>query len=180
MKIINKADMYALYFKGAFGNKLKTWDYLLGAPASTLRFCIRYKKPGSKWFAFGVGMQQAADLISKWTLEGADRGLFSFNELGQDDKITLQGEIMRGVRHYELLYSHMPGIMHRNAMKIAGWTWGIEALAIVKSYLSDGSYDDLMELLELYPDAVIEFTTYSIDVGECRGRNTVIWEVRDY
>lgn len=40
--------------------------------------------------------------------------------------------------------------------------------------------DDVEILLELYPDATIELAAYPYTLGKIPGRNTVIWEVRDY
>jgi hypothetical protein len=42
------------------------------------------------------------------------------------------------------------------------------------------SYGDLQELLERFPDWVIEFATYSCEVGCIARRNTVFWEIRNY
>jgi hypothetical protein len=40
-------------------------------------------------------------------------------------------------------------------------------------------YDWLQELLEIYPDHVIEFSSYSVPVGNLQ-RCLVVWEVRKY
>jgi hypothetical protein len=42
------------------------------------------------------------------------------------------------------------------------------------------SYEEFLMLGELYPGAVIEFTSYEIVLGNLKGRNTVVWEVRNY
>ena len=39
------------------------------------------------------------------------------------------------------------------------------------------SFDDLMELLDTYPGAVIEFSTYPFAVGRMN-RNMIVWEIR--
>ena len=46
--------------------------------------------------------------------------------------------------------------------------------------MNENSYDDLMELVELYPEHVIEFSATEGEVGLIRGRNHVVWEVRLY
>ena len=56
----------------------------------------------------------------------------------------------------------------------------LKAIMILKGNLSSSSYSDLETLLETFPDSVVEFSTYSILVGNIKGRNTVIWEVRNY
>lgn len=42
------------------------------------------------------------------------------------------------------------------------------------------SYEDVRELLKLYPNHVVEFSCCDRSVGSVPGRNTVIWEVRLY
>ena len=42
------------------------------------------------------------------------------------------------------------------------------------------SYSDLEALMEIFSDSSIEFSTYRIPVGNIKGRNTIIWEVRNY
>jgi hypothetical protein len=50
----------------------------------------------------------------------------------------------------------------------------------LKQHLSPASYGDLQELLERFPDSVIEFATYSCEVGCIAWRNTVFWDIRNY
>lgn len=51
---------------------------------------------------------------------------------------------------------------------------------LLRKYLSESSYEDMMALIQMFPGHVIEFTTYNVFVTELSGRNTVIWEVRMY
>ncbi len=46
--------------------------------------------------------------------------------------------------------------------------------------LDPSSRDDLEALLELYPDATVELTSYDVDVGVLPYRNTIVGEVRHY
>lgn len=46
--------------------------------------------------------------------------------------------------------------------------------------MDPSSQQDLDDLLDLYPDATIEFTCYDIDLGVIPNRNTIFWEVRNY
>lgn len=184
MKISTKQEMYALYERGMFGNKLRTWKNFSNAMhwlKDEDRVCVRYAKPSSKWTLFNIPMIDAIRAIGKAVVEeGAEVGLFSMNEVGQDDKIVLQGEVMRSPAGIHLTYSQQPGIMHRHAMKDAEHTSGLKAFLLLRSNLSPSSYEDLFELLDLYETSIVEFTAYSVDVGVCRGRNAVIWEVRNY
>ena len=184
MKITTKKEMYTLYERGMFGNKLRTWDPFTtayGRLKDEDKVCVRYKKPGNKWTLFNVSFLDAVRAIGKFVIEeGAKVELFTLNEVGQDEKIILQGEVMHSVRGIELTYSQQPSIMHRHAMKQAKHADGLEAVCYLRALLSNDSYEDLMALLDTYEDAVIEFTAYAVDVGTCKWRNTVVWEVRNY
>ena len=57
---------------------------------------------------------------------------------------------------------------------------GLNAKIILQRNLSPSSLSDMESLLQTFPNDVIEFSSYSIPVGNIQGRNTVIWEVRNY
>lgn len=56
----------------------------------------------------------------------------------------------------------------------------LETKLLIEHYMDPSSQSDLEALLELYPDASIEFTVFSVDVGVFPGRNTIFWETRNY
>lgn len=56
----------------------------------------------------------------------------------------------------------------------------LQTKLLLDAYLDASSRDDLEILLEQYPDAAIEFTTFSINVGVLPHRNTIFWETRNY
>ncbi len=58
--------------------------------------------------------------------------------------------------------------------------YGVQVLDLLKPRMTESSYSDIEALFDLYPESGIEFSTYSIGVGNIPGRNTVIWEVRNY
>lgn len=113
-------------------------------------------------------------------------GFFWGNETAPDDRATLQGEIRRapgglqffGSERSRAGYGRM--IRMRDALRVARSYQGLTVLFLLRKHLSPPSLDDLMELLDLYPEAVIEFSAYDLQLGTCRGRNTIIWEVRNY
>lgn len=57
---------------------------------------------------------------------------------------------------------------------------GLVALGMLKSRCDANSYEDLMELLDEYPDSTIEFAVYEVNLGVIPHRNTIIFEVRNY
>jgi hypothetical protein len=64
----------------------------------------------------------------------------------------------------------------------SGWreSSGVVARHLLKDHLWPSDYDDVQELLDLYPGHVVELTAFSRAVGVVPGRNTAIWEVRNY
>lgn len=64
-----------------------------------------------------------------------------------------------------------------------GWhrhTSYLETRLLLDRYMDPSSRDDVDALLDLYPDAAIEFTAFSVNVGLFPGRNVVFWETRNY
>lgn len=57
---------------------------------------------------------------------------------------------------------------------------GILAINFLKENLAPASYDDIIELLKIFPEDVIEFSCYEIFIGNLPHRNHIIWEVRGY
>jgi hypothetical protein len=57
---------------------------------------------------------------------------------------------------------------------------GLRAQLLLRHYLDESSYSDVVELLTLYEGHVIELSAFDIAVGEQPARNTLIWEVRAY
>jgi hypothetical protein len=175
--------MYQHYQAGHFGNKFHTWDDIPHWLASAYRkpVCMRYKgaMAGGKC-AYHVAPESVCDVDNEWAQQGLDPKLITINESADDTALTIQGEVMRSTRHLSLRYSQTPLPM-RNALAASErHAEGLEATCILKTYLDPASYEDLMDLLDTYEDAVVEFSTYSVDVGRCPRRNTVVWEARNY
>jgi hypothetical protein len=186
MKIVNKGQMHMLYQTGRFGNKLRSWNHMhhftLQVPADTTdRFCLRYRgdNPG-RWSAYNLSRDDVFVAAEKWRTEGANPLLIAVNEVAPDDQLLIQGEIARSIRHYDLMYSTKPGLRMNEIRLDPSYASGRTAVALLKRYLDPASYDDLQLLLDTYEDAVVEFSTYAVDLGDIPRRNTVFWEVRNY
>lgn len=64
-----------------------------------------------------------------------------------------------------------------------GWhrhTSYLETRMLLARYMDPSSRDDLDALLEMYPDATVEFTCFDVNVGVFPRRNTIFWETRNY
>jgi hypothetical protein len=181
MKIKDKQEAYAAYEKLLFGNKLKTWNSIEEMVDSgwDKNVAVRYQVPQSRYTNYGLSVAEAIAHVRVCMDDGANENLFRFNEAAPDDKILFQGELTRN--HQGLILSWSPAFtMHRFAMKDPWLAIGISAMIALRKHCTPSSYDDLMDLLYLYEDSIIEFSVYERELGWTRGRNTVIWEVRDY
>ena len=103
-----------------------------------------------------------------------------YYEASPDQHITFQGEFVESDHGPMLEYSRAKTAMRDALKKERILVFGPGARLVLKSYLSEASYEDFLALGQLYPDCVIEFTAYEVFVGDIPGRNAVVWEVRNY
>lgn len=180
--IRNKREMYPLYERGAFGNKLRTWpnvDALL-ADGYAGTVSLRYSGAGGGgWAAYEVALEDVRATVDGWVSEGADAALVKVNESAPDANLVVQGEVSR--TPYGFVFRHCSAkVKMRDAMRLAEHAYDLEARLLLRHYLTPSSYEDVMDLLDIYGGSVVELSAYSHTLGDCRGRNAVIWEVRNY
>lgn len=176
MKITSKSQMYEMLQNGEFGNSIQTWKSPEEALASGYRgnVMIRPMSPG------GISIPHVPiDDVLRFARVHYPRGGYCLNAMQPDNKIVLQGEICESpVLH--LFYSRAKFPM-RIALSIAARiAEGLSARLILREVMDQASYETIFELLDLYSDCTIEFSTYSCSVGRVPNRNTLIWEVRHY
>jgi hypothetical protein len=176
-----KGEFYERYLKGHFGNRPRTWATWADLEADTFRgrVTIRDMRPGGPCH-YGVDV---VDLRAGKYPKGCDTLADKrFNEGMPDEFLTIQGNVWLDDFGLKLEYSCEPNVGHRVAVNqpLVRTAERLGALSLLKTYMDWNSYDDLQELLENYPEAVIEFSTYSKDVGVLPLRNTVFFEVRSY
>lgn len=182
MTVPDKQAMYALYERGQFGNRLKTWkdvESLLESGYSS-PVVLRYAGKGGQWCEYGVKPENVLETVSKWECEGADRGRVKYSELADDSRLIVQGEVQRSTDFLDLRYSREPLPMRKALARSQSHISGLAALTMLRAYIDPSSLDDLWSLFDRFPDSVIEFSVWGMDVGDCRGRNTVFWEIRNY
>jgi hypothetical protein len=182
MPIINKRAMYEAYGMGLFGNKLRTWNSYTECMEDEYRGEVgfRYAIPGSPFFRYQLKQDELLDSMNEVINQGAKVEHIKIGESLDDSKTTIQGELYLSEKGLYLFYDTAPNTKMRDAMKQAVSAIGLKAKMILQHYMSPASYDDVMDLLRRYPDHIVEFTTCSVNIGSCKGRNTVIWEVRKY
>lgn len=178
----NKLDFYRGWQAGKFGNRIRTFDNLSLLQESEYRgpVTIRYKQTGSPYCRYLVPQSEIESHIDSCVLNGADRAMFTFNEPAPDDQLTMQGEVYRSTVGLYLFCSHDQLPMRKALEQSGKGFFTIQALGRLQKYCNAKSYDMLMDLLDDYPDGVVEFSCYDRNLGNIPGHNTIIWELRNY
>jgi hypothetical protein len=183
MQILTKRESTDGYKNGRFGNHLRQWD----TPDEALNHNwdevgIRYRGKGSNGPVVPCTPKYLRD---EWTrlvvLEGYRPSDLYLSERCPDDKLTFQGEICEAphVGGYALHYS-LEKTIQRMALRMPTSVHerGPRVKLLCKQFMDADSYDDLLTLLDLYPLHTIEFSCFSVRLGNLR-RNTIFWEVRN-
>lgn len=175
----SKRDMYRRLAAGEFGNTNPSWYDLESWPASPERFTyplwgIRSTIAAGGFYRLDVPTADVEETI-------LDNCPNSFNLSAMvDPYLVFRGEVMDDVGGLRLfgVFGNRE-VKWREAMKLYGMeNRGLVAKGILDALLWPGDREDLRELLESYPDHVIEFSALDRAVGTFPNRNTVIWEVR--
>jgi len=183
MTVRSKKEMYELYEAGRFGNKLETWPSLEAFYRDhvTKNVVMRYMgKAGGGWIQYDLPSCRVRQVADEWAREGADTALIALNESAPDHLLLVQGEVARSTSYLSLRYSTAKMPMRRALTNHPAHAEGLTALLTLRRSMDPSSFDDLMDLLDAYEDAVVEFSTWEAEVGIFRNRNTVFWEVRNY
>lgn len=179
----SKKEYYLLYHTGFFGNKVLTWNSIEEIVKSKWEggICIRGKKGIDRSKArFNLSLDEARNYLSLLEKEGILEKDLTFNQSLPDEKLLIQGEVMRGIENYFLTYTRVKEPMNYALKKEILYEQGITALCLLKRNLFPASYEDLQTLFDMFPKSVIEFSSYEIPVGNLQNRNTILWEVRNY
>jgi len=183
-QITTKRENYRRYEAGEFGNKLRTWETVADVMASTAtEVVMRYMSAGGVNFpGYGTGLLLARvpETVAEWRRAGADESKIRFNERAPDERLTIQGELMRDEHGWNLFHASAQLPMRKGLALDGRQTTGLRAMMLLRGHLSPGSFEDIMVLTDRFPDSVIEFSAYARSLGSIPRRNAVIWEVRNY
>lgn len=201
-EILKKPTAVAMFGRGAFGNHLRQWNTLRELSESSFDglLMLRFRKadgPVKKDLTLYEAIDTTHELVrhGKWRYED-----IYYNEVLenqdvlvaiQDVLVAIQGELMRNHGEYwartgqfglHLTYSTKPMRMREAMRANPQRALRLQAKMLLQQHLDPYSYDEIMELLDLYPGHIIEFTCCKRPVGSManRGRNTIVWEVRKY
>ena len=178
MQIESKRKFFRLWREGMLGNRTQLWDdpfVAFNAGCAEYGFREHGKLGGGAWER--VPQSQFWQTYHRW--KEAKR-VFSMDDVVPDEAQTIQGEVCRTYRGLEgyIGASHLP-MRKAAAAGLLTHRSPCATFVILNTYMDPPSRDDLDALLELYPDAAIEFTCFTRQVGWLR-RNTMFWEVRNY
>lgn len=180
MQIKNKTEFFKLWKAGVLGNRTNLWDNPQDAydsKAPEIGFRQIGKTGGGAWER--VPRSAVFATARKWSSLGR---IFIMDDGCPDWCRTLQGEICRTTRGMEGFLDTIGQYAMRPAMA-AGHMKHYSYLScrlLLERYMDPSSRDDLDAILELFPDAAIEFSCFGVNVGVFPRRNTIFWEVRNY
>lgn len=175
--LTTKAAFYRAYFRGQFGNRPRVWKTVTDIPADVGGIMLRARSVSA-----AVVREYPSLAALHAALATIDQRNVTFNETAPDHKVLLQGEVLRSPTGLMLFAAERCAPLRmRDALARHGrTTTGLTALLLLQRYLWPSSYADVMEVLDMYPDHVVEFSAYSCRVGALRGRNHFLWECRLY
>lgn len=187
MIVKNKAEFFKLWMEGVLGNRTRLWKDPFQALEEARKFGIKeigFREVRQAGTA-GAGKWEKVDrelilpTALRWKGEGRK---FLMDDACPNEKIIFQGEVCRTYRGLEGFLDttgHMP---MRPAMAAGNMKHYSPAATIhlIEKFMDASSQEDLWALLDLYPDAAVEFSTFSVNVGIFPHRNTLFWETRNY
>ena len=183
MKTIpDKKTFKALSNKGILGNRFRTFAtvedaYWSGVPC----FYIRGPVAGWPHMVQCCPVAQLDETVARIERKGTPRSQMQFVEVKPDGTPrTINAEILRGEQGLWLRYGSSSVLNLRHDLEQNGiHAQGIKAKQVMWTRMPQEDVDMVDELLDDWPGAIIEFSTYEQRVG-IFDRYTVIWEVRHY
>lgn len=183
-----KREAYELMRDGEFGNRLRQWETveeLLGSDFRG-RVALRYRdgRGGGGRCEYHVPVWQARHRMRQWVAEGLEEGRIYFSEMAPDEKIVLQGELIPDGRWgWALFYSRLKKPMREALAAGPENYFGPGSLLLLQAAMGgreSGDWGDFSGQMERWPESAIEFSIYSVFLGNVPRRRVIVWEVRNY
>lgn len=182
-RITDKHSFQALAERRVLGNTARGWrtlDDLLNSRYSG-KIHIRYSSPQSSFIRENVPVGHIERTVKELEAAGADRKCMRFSESLPAEEIVISGVVARSESYFDLFFTReklsLREAQDKSLLKIAT---GLFAYGMLKAHMCPASFEDLNTIFDLFPDSMVEFTVYRHDTGIVPGRNTIIWEVRNY
>lgn len=189
VKITSKRQFFDLWEAGVLGNRTMIWHDVEDALASgspKIGFREVGKTGGGLWELVVRAPNRddyaktVREVATRWRMQGRR---FILDNSVPNEKSTMQGEVCRtyqGLQSFLAIGRGLPPMRLSIAAGLHAHRNGCETNLLLDQYMDPSSRDDLRDLMDLYPDAAIEFTCFSVNVGNLPHRNTILWETRDY
>lgn len=181
-EVRDKEECYRLYSAGLFANKARSWNSYEEVMQNGFNGNISIRGKGIPRIdaRYNIPLSRLRQEIDGLVAKGYPESVFRFNESMPDEVLIVQGEVMVSLGGLVLTYSTLKLPMNDALRERTLHAKGLTAKMILIGAMDGFSFQNLEELFEVYPDSVIEFSAYGIDVGVIPHRNTVFWEVRNY
>lgn len=177
--VLTKRDMYMRLAQGEFGNTTPRYFDVYqwgqhGAP--------NYELWGVRHTALsgfpGTRMNVNRDNVFNWVQSvfgGRDYEISPMIE--QLGRVLWEGDVT--VRYASGRLNPEPGTWRQHMLRPTEWR-DTTYRTVFRHLMAPDSYDDLMLLLDAYPDHVVELSILDRCCGTVKGRNAIVWEVRAY
>jgi hypothetical protein len=181
MQIRSKREFFRLWEAGVLGNRPPLWHYIADVPHDVARVGFREMNKqggGGAWTL--VDRIEAPDIYAAWVALGRD---FIMDGSVPNNHSVMQGEVCRTWRGFESFLAvgyALPPMRISVAQGLHQHYGYVQTQTLLTYFMDPASRDDIDALFDLYPDAAVEFTCFDVETGNIRGRNTIIWEVRNY
>lgn len=173
----NKVLSAQLFLAGHW-NRPQVWQEPWDIPQDMResQFGIRYLVPGGPF----RGHMSYQDLCKEWSARLPEfKGRMYVCGAAPDDARVIQGELMRTPGGLYFHGSTGKTTVREAMLDGSAFDWsGFTPAAALRQGMTPESWQDIQEIFDLWPDAIIEFTVFSKCFGHLPNRNTVIWEVR--
>jgi hypothetical protein len=188
-KVNSKKDMFKRLQAGEFGNHVRMWswphytDAYMNGERLPEAMGLRCTLPNVPFLCPLRSYHEVKDAISQHYERGLGTERFVISEACPDDLLTIQGDYVEDpyveTPTPTLAFSTVKGLTNRQASANFNTAKGLSARIILQDYLEPDDYDWLVTLSKRYPAHVIEFSNFSVQLGNLQ-RHMVIWEVRNY
>lgn len=180
--ITHKQHMYELLKRGGLGNTIPQYGSLEEWEASGEHLIypywgVRTKTPGGPC-RLNCPSEEVAETIERFRPHPPNISVM----ISSVGRVTWLGEVWDSPSGLICSGVEYPPRVHdwRVEMRHPMLWEGVDARSLLRHHLNANSHDDLMELLELYPDHVHEFSVMDRCYGTWPHRNAIMWEIRSY
>lgn len=191
MQIRSKRKFFELWEAGVLGNRTKlfhTLEEALSSGEKQIGFREVGKTGGGAWVLHKqkdslTRLEFEVVVAVEYSIWVAKGRTFIMDNSVPNDHSVMQGEVIRTYNGLESFLAIGRGLAPMRITMAQGLhkhRGGAETNVILERYMDPSSRDDLRDIMDLYPDAAVEFTCFDVNVGNLPHRNTIFWEIRNY